>query len=70
MAAEPVAEYGDECLHMAIKLDKAIKDEAPAMWRGDQAKESVVLNTIHRALGKGREETLAVYEIVKNQPGY
>ena len=70
MAAESVTEYGDECLYMAIKLDKAIKDEAPAMWRGDQAKESVVLNAIHRALGKGREETLAVYEIVKNQPGY
>jgi type I restriction enzyme R subunit len=70
MAAEPVAEYGDECLHMAIKLDRAIKNEAPAMWRGDQVKESVVLNAIHRALGKGREETLAVYEIVKNQLGY
>ncbi len=70
MAAEPVAEYGDTILHMALKLDRALKTEAPAMWRGDQAKESVVLNAIHRILGQGREVTLAVYEIVKNQPGY
>ena len=33
-------------------------------------KERVVQNLIHKALGKSREATLAVFELVKNQPGY
>ena len=70
LAAEGQGVYGDDMVMLAVKLDTALKREVPAGWRGDQAKESVVLNTIHRVLGKGREETLAVYEIVKNQPGY
>jgi type I restriction enzyme R subunit len=68
--AEPRAEYGDERAQMALRLDIAIKAQAPAGWRGDQVKESVVLNTIHRTMGKGREATMAVFDIVKNQAGY
>ena len=70
LAAEASPEYGDERAHMALRLDTTIKAQAPAGWRGDQVKESVVLNAIHRTLGKSREATLAVFEIVKNQPGY
>ena len=70
LAAEARPEYGDERAQMALRLDTAIKAQAPAGWRGDQVKESVVLNAIHRTLGKSREATLAVFEIVKNQPGY
>ena len=70
LAAEGPGVYGDDMVMLALKLDTALKREVPAGWRGDQAKESVVLNTIHRVLGKGRDETLAVYEIVKNLPGY
>jgi type I restriction enzyme R subunit len=69
-ATEDRPEYGDERALMALRLDIAIKAQAPAGWRGDQVKESVVLNTIHRTLGKGREATLAVFDIVKNQEGY
>jgi len=29
-----------------------------------------VLNTIHRTLGHSREATQAVFDIVKNLPGY
>ena len=68
--AEPRPEYGDERAQMALRLDIAIKAQAPAGWRGDQVKESVVLNTIHRKLGKDREATMAVFDIVKNQAGY
>lgn len=63
-------ENGDDILILALNLDTALKREVPAGWRGDQPKESVVQNTIHRILAKGREETMAVYEIVKNLPGY
>jgi type I restriction enzyme R subunit len=59
-----------ERLNLALKLDLLIRDEAPAGWKGDEVKERVVQNLIHRALGKSREATLAVFELVKNQPGY
>jgi type I restriction enzyme R subunit len=70
MAAEPTPEYGDERLQMALRLDAAIKANAPSGFRGDEVKERIVLNTIHKTLGKTREATLAVFDIVKNQPGY
>jgi type I restriction enzyme R subunit len=60
----------DEIMTLAIKLDNALKTETQSGWRGDQAKESVVLNTIHRTLGKSREVTKAVFDLVKNLPGY
>jgi type I restriction enzyme R subunit len=62
--------YDDDRLQLALKLDKAIKAEAPAGWKGDEVKERVVQNLIHKAIGKSREATLAVFELVKNQPGY
>ena len=68
--AEAKSSYGDEHLQLALKLDKAIKAEAPAGWKGDEVKERVVQNLIHKALGKSGEATLAVFELVKNQPGY
>jgi type I restriction enzyme, R subunit len=68
--AEPSPEYGDQRAQMALRLDIAIKSHAPSGWKGDEVKERVVLNTIHKTLGKTREVTLAVFDIVKNQPGY
>ncbi|KJH67492.1 restriction endonuclease subunit R [Chromobacterium violaceum] len=70
VVAEPASEYGDERLQLALALDSAIKEQAPAGWKGDEVKERVVQNIIHKTLGKGRDATLAVFEIVKNQPGY
>ena len=70
LVAENRPEYGDERARMALSLDIAIKSQAPAGWRGDQVKESVVLNAIHRTMGKSRAATLAVFEIVKKQAGY
>ena len=70
VAEEPTAMLNDEIMILAIKLDKALKTETQSGWRGDQAKESVVLNTIHRTLGHSREATQAVFDIVKNLPGY
>ena len=68
--AEDKSADGDEQLQLVLKLDALIKAEAPAAWKGDEVKERVVQNLIHRTLGKGREATLAVFELVKNQPGY
>jgi type I restriction enzyme R subunit len=68
--AETKATYGNGRLILALKLDALIKAEAPAGWKGDEVKERVVQNLIHKALGKSREVTLAVFELVKNQQGY
>lgn len=54
----------------ALTIDLAMRDQAPAGWKGDQAKESIVKNFLHKLLSKDKEATLAVFEIVKNQPGY
>jgi len=67
---DPVSADGDEQLQLALKLDVAVKTHAPADWRGDQARESQVLNAIYPILNKNKTATLAVFELVKNQPGY
>ena len=47
-----------------------MREGAPAGWRGDQARETQVLNALYPIMDRHREATLALYEIIKNQPGY
>ncbi|WP_460554252.1 demethoxyubiquinone hydroxylase family protein [Comamonas piscis] len=68
--AEPTATYGDEVLSLALWLDAVIRANAPAGWKGDPAREAQVLNAIHPVMKKNRAATLAIFEIIKNQPGY
>ncbi|WP_445683278.1 type I restriction enzyme subunit R domain-containing protein, partial [Sphaerotilus hippei] len=68
--AEPAPAYGDECLNLALSLDRAIRDKAPAGWKGDPAREAQVLNAIFPIMKKNKAATLAIFEIIKNQPGY
>ena len=69
-AAEPIQGFGDECLGLALKLDQAMREKAPAGWKGDSAREAIVLNAINPIMKKDRGATLAIFEIIKNQPGY
>jgi type I restriction enzyme R subunit len=55
---------------LALKLDRAVRERAPAGWKGDPPKEAQILNAIHPLLDRDREATLALFEIIKNQPGY
>ena len=57
-------------LKLALQLDAAIKAGAPSGFRGDETRERMVQNIIHETLGQTKEATRAVFEIVKNQPGY
>ncbi len=68
--AEPRAEYGDERLRLALEIDRVMRERAPAGWKGDQAREAQVLNALFPVLGRDRDATLALFELVKNQPGY
>jgi type I restriction enzyme R subunit len=68
--AEPRAEYGDERLRLALEIDYVMRERAPAGWKGDQAREAQVLNALFPLLNRDRGATLALFELVKNQPGY
>jgi len=55
---------------LALQIDVAVREHAPAGWYGDQAREAQVLNALYPILDRDREATQAVFDIVKNQPGY
>ncbi len=55
---------------LALEIDRAMREKAPAGWKGDDAREAQVLNALFPLLGRDRTATSAVFEIIKNQPGY
>ena len=55
---------------LALEIDRAIRERAPAGWKGDQAREAQVKNALFPLLNRDREATSALFEIVKSQPGY
>lgn len=55
---------------LALKIDHAVHEQAPAGWYGDQAREAQVLNVLYPLLDRDREATLALFEIIKKQSGY
>lgn len=55
---------------LALQLDHTVREQAPAGWYGDQAREAQVLNAIYPLLDRDREATRAMFEIIKQQPGY
>jgi type I restriction enzyme R subunit len=48
----------------------AVIEHAPAGWKGDEVRENQVKNALFPIMSRNRVATLAVFEIVKNQPGY
>lgn len=67
---EPAADYGDRLALLALKIDRIMCEEAPASWRGDEAKERIVQNFLHPLTGRDRKATLRLFDLLKNQPGY
>ena len=68
--AESSFDYGNERLKLALEIDRVMREQAPAGWKGDQAREAQVQNALFPLLDGNREATLALFELVKNQPGY
>ncbi len=62
----------DDKAQLALDLDIAMLEKAPAGWKGDvdgpRGKE--VLNALFPIMSKDKEATLAIFDIIKNQPGY
>jgi type I restriction enzyme, R subunit len=61
---------GDEKAALALQIDVVVSERAPAGWKGDQAREAQVLNALFPILDRDRVATQALFEIIKNQPGY
>jgi type I restriction enzyme R subunit len=55
---------------LALEIDRAVREQAPAGWKGDQTREVMVQNALFPLLNRDREATRALFELVKNQPGY
>jgi type I restriction enzyme R subunit len=55
---------------LALELDLAMRERAPAGWKGDDTREKQVLNALFPIMLRDRQATQAIFEIIKNQPGY
>ena len=60
----------EEMATLALKIDQAMRIKAPAGWKGDDSREIQVLNALFPIMSRDREATRAIFEIIKNQPGY
>jgi type I restriction enzyme R subunit len=60
----------EERAALALQIDQAMREKAPAGWKGDDTREKQVLNAIFPIMSRDRQATLAVFEVIKNQPGY
>ncbi|HEB80209.1 MAG TPA: type I restriction endonuclease subunit R, partial [Rhodospirillales bacterium] len=63
-------EDADKKADLALEIDRAMREKAPAGWKGDDTREKQVLNALFPLLDRDRTATEAVFEIIKNQPGY
>jgi type I restriction enzyme R subunit len=65
-------ENGEEndLVQITLEIDRAMREQAPANWKGDSTRENQVLNALHPIMGKSREATLALFELIKQQEGY
>ena len=62
--------FAERMASLALEIDYAMHEHAPAGWKGDETRERQVLNALFPILSRDRDATLAVFELVKNQPGY
>ena len=69
-AGESKGDYGGERLRLALAIDRVMREQAPAGWKGDQAREAQVLNALFPLMGRDRAATQALFDLVKNMPGY
>jgi type I restriction enzyme R subunit len=55
---------------LALEIDLAMREHAPAGWRGDDTREKQVLNALFPLLKRDRAATQALFELIKQQKGY
>jgi type I restriction enzyme R subunit len=55
---------------LALRIDRAMRELAPAGWKGDPTREAQVRNALFPVMDRDREATRALFELIKQQPGY
>jgi len=55
---------------LALELDRVMREHAPAGWKGDATRETEVRNALFPFMNRDREATRAIFDIIKQQPGY
>jgi type I restriction enzyme, R subunit len=55
---------------LALEIDLVMREQAPAGWKGDDTREKQVLNALFPIMARDRTATQAIFQIIKNQPGY
>jgi type I restriction enzyme R subunit len=55
---------------LALELDLAMREKAPAGWKGDDTREKQVLNALFPIMLRDRQATQAIFGIIKNQSSY
>ena len=60
----------DAKARVALTLDRAMHEQAPAGWQGDKIREKQVLNALFPIMGRDREATQAIFDIIKQRTDY
>ncbi len=55
---------------IALALDTAMRENAPANWKGDKIRENEVLNAIFPIMNRDHTATRAIFDIIKEQSAY
>jgi type I restriction enzyme R subunit len=61
----------EENAELALAIDLAMREQAPAGWKEDSdgPKGKQVLNALFPLMNRDRRATLALFDLIKNQPG-
>jgi type I restriction enzyme R subunit len=68
--SEPELDELEARAALALEIDRTIRERAPAGWKGDEVREREVLNALFPIMNRDRQVTMALFELIKNQPGY
>lgn len=68
--SEPQIPYGNDMVRLALEIDQAMREKAPAGWRGDDTREKQVQNALFPLMKRDRAATAALFELIKNMRGY
>lgn len=60
----------EERAKLSLEIDLAMRERAPAGWKGDDTREKQVLNALFPLMAKDRTATQAIFEIIMKQRGY
>ncbi len=70
-AAEGKSPYSkDDLLELAQKIDQAVKDSKRANFRGNEAKERMIMGAIAPLLQDDSEEVARIFDVIKRQADY